>query len=283
MASTPHRRRGATATHHGRHYTTPVGRCVPKNERVALPSPALRVANVVEYNTTPRPGHWPSSAAACVRLGPSPRGTSSEARCARVDLTSQARSLRCRSVGMAVCGGVPVAGRPWLLLDGAYLERMTDDLENGTHVTLGRRFRTPAHPHVLAGLGRALYCFLSLEESVTAILFDANVSQQFVTYRKAPAAAFRRWNSQIPNAYEDGIIAPLRDDAEIVIPSGPQLLGEVKNLSSLIPMAQQANRAIFELTGTQARGAQYTRAQDTFGLFSDLAKRIVAQLDAVNA
>lgn len=109
------------------------------------------------------------------------------------------------------------------------------------------------------------------------------VSQQFVTYRKAPAAAFRRWNSQIPHAYEDGIIAPLRDDAEIVIPSGPQLLGEVKNLSSLIPMAQQANRAIFELTGTQARGAQYTRAQDTFGLFSDLAKRIVAQLDAVNA
>ncbi len=42
-----------------------------------------------------------------------------------------------------------------------------------THTTLGRRFRTPAHPDVLAAFGRALYTFLSLEESVTAVLYDA--------------------------------------------------------------------------------------------------------------
>lgn len=65
-----------------------------------------------------------------------------------------------------------------------YLERMTEDLEDGTHVTLGLRFRTPAHPHVLAALGRALYCFLSLEESVTAILFDAGAATLPMTRAK---------------------------------------------------------------------------------------------------
>ncbi|MGN6577011.1 MAG: hypothetical protein ACTHKG_15140, partial [Nocardioides sp.] len=59
--------------------------------------------------------------------------------------------------------------------------------------------------------------------------------------------------------------------------------GEVKNLSSLIPMAQQANKAIFELTGSQARGAQYTRAQDTLELFDALAHRIETRLGEVHA
>ena len=104
------------------------------------------------------------------------------------------------------------------------------------------------------------------------------VSQQFVTYRKQPAAAFRKWSDRIPSGYDEGVVAPLRDQASVAIPVGSPLLGEVKNLSSLIPMAQQANRAIFELTGAQARGAQYTRAQDTFDLFASLADLIVDRL-----
>lgn len=136
-----------------------------------------------------------------------------------------------------------------------------------------------------AALGSAKRAKLALDialpEGVPSPL--GYVSQQFVTYRKAPAAAFRKWSDRIPRGYDDGIVTPLRDEAKIPVPSGPHLLGEVKNLSSLIPMAQQANRAIFELTGTQARGAQYTRAQDTFELFADLAKRIISQLDEVNA
>jgi len=107
------------------------------------------------------------------------------------------------------------------------------------------------------------------------------VSQQFVTYRRAPAAAFRRWINKIPTAYKEGIIDPLVD-AGIAIPSGSHLLGEVRNLSSLIPMAQHGNRAIFELTGSQARGAQYTRAQDTFELFTDLAQAITTRLDELD-
>lgn len=43
----------------------------------------------------------------------------------------------------------------------------------GKYVTLGRSFRTPAHPEVLAALGRVYFTVLSLEESVTAILYES--------------------------------------------------------------------------------------------------------------
>lgn len=107
------------------------------------------------------------------------------------------------------------------------------------------------------------------------------VNQQFVTYRKAPAEAFRRWIELIPETYATGIVDALAS-ADIAVPSEPHLLGEVKNLSSLIPIAQQENKAIFELTGAQARGAQYTRAQDTLELFETLASKIEARLVEVH-
>lgn len=107
------------------------------------------------------------------------------------------------------------------------------------------------------------------------------VSQQFVSYRKAPASAFQRWNKLIPSAYNDGVYEPLQK-AGIPVPSGPTSLGAVKNLSSLIPIAQEGNKAIFELTGTQARGAQYTRAQDTLDLFTHIAERMLANLEAAD-
>lgn len=53
---------------------------------------------------------------------------------------------------------------------------MRDNTAEDTHSTLGRRFRTPAHPEILSALGRVLYNFLSLEESVTAILYDSGFS-----------------------------------------------------------------------------------------------------------
>ncbi|MDN3936635.1 AAA family ATPase [Arthrobacter sp. YD4] len=106
------------------------------------------------------------------------------------------------------------------------------------------------------------------------------VSQQFASYRSAPAAAFQRWIDKIPQTYESGVVGPLRS-AGVTIPAASARLGEVKNLSSLVPMAQQKNLAVFELTGSEARGSQYTRAQDTLKLFKDLSDRIVTRLDQV--
>lgn len=108
------------------------------------------------------------------------------------------------------------------------------------------------------------------------------ISQQFSIYRQEPTEAYRRWNVQIPQGYGDGILEPLRE-AGVVIPPGNARLGEVRNLSSLVPMAQQSNKAIFELSGTEARGAQHTRAADTYDLFGDIAKQIVDRVEYVGS
>jgi hypothetical protein len=104
------------------------------------------------------------------------------------------------------------------------------------------------------------------------------ISQQFAVYREQPAEAYRRWIAQIPDQYRTGIIDPL-SAAGVHVPSADGKIGEVRNLSSLIPMAQRNRSAIFELTGTEARGAQFTRAQDTYALFSELAAEMLDRLD----
>ncbi|WP_007023304.1 ParA family protein [Saccharomonospora iraqiensis] len=106
------------------------------------------------------------------------------------------------------------------------------------------------------------------------------ISQQFTVYRQEPAAAYRRWNSKIPRKYEDGIVKPLKSVGSHV-PSGSYSLGEVRNLSSLVPIAQQTNKAVFELSGVEARGAQHTRAKDTYELFSGLATDIATRVNEV--
>lgn len=65
---------------------------------------------------------------------------------------------------------------------------MTHSNTDDTHTTRGRQFRTPAHPDVLMALGRALYNFLNLEESVTAILYEAGAAPLPVTRGKMAGA-----------------------------------------------------------------------------------------------
>jgi chromosome partitioning protein len=107
------------------------------------------------------------------------------------------------------------------------------------------------------------------------------ISQQFAVYRERPAEAYRRWIAQIPDAYKRGVLTPLQE-AGVKCPVEPGKIGEVRNLSSLIPMAQRNRSAVFELTGTEARGAQFTRAQDTLKLFTELAEEVLRRLDEVS-
>ncbi|SFE61306.1 CobQ/CobB/MinD/ParA nucleotide binding domain-containing protein [Actinopolyspora alba] len=104
------------------------------------------------------------------------------------------------------------------------------------------------------------------------------ISQQFAVYREAPAAAYRRWIERIPGEYDSGIKGKLAD-AGIRVPGDPSKIGEVKNLSSLIPIAQRTHRAVFELSGSEARGAQFTRARDTYESFIEIAEQIENRLD----
>lgn len=106
------------------------------------------------------------------------------------------------------------------------------------------------------------------------------ISQQFAVYRQRPAEAYRHWISQIPAAYTNGVVETL-EQAGIKCPTTDGKIGEVRNLSSLIPMAQENRSAVFELTGSEARGAQFTRAQDTLVLFTELADAVLSRLAEV--
>lgn len=106
------------------------------------------------------------------------------------------------------------------------------------------------------------------------------ISQQFASYRSAPAAAFQRWIDEMPGEYQTSIVDRLSANG-IAVPSEPGQIGIVRNLSSLVPMAQEANAAIFELSGSEARGAQYIRAKDTISDFTALAIGIQERLAEV--
>lgn len=106
------------------------------------------------------------------------------------------------------------------------------------------------------------------------------ISQQFASYRSAPATAFRRWLEQIPGEYQTEVVEQL-SRAGIPVPNPAGQIGTVRNLSSLVPMAQEANAAIFELSGAEARGAQYVRARDTLVDFEALATEIENRISQV--
>lgn len=106
------------------------------------------------------------------------------------------------------------------------------------------------------------------------------ISQQFASYRSAPTAAFQRWLNEIPGAYVRDVAGKLAN-AGLKVPAAVGQIGTVRNLSSLVPMAQEANAAIFELSGAEARGAQYVRAKDTLGDFIALGEDIERRMAEV--
>jgi chromosome partitioning protein len=100
------------------------------------------------------------------------------------------------------------------------------------------------------------------------------VSQQFSMYRKQAAEAYRVWLDRVPDAYEKGVLEPLAATEELEDPS----IASLPNYASLIPKSQEANKAIFELSGNEARGAQATRARNTLETFESIGERIEALL-----
>ncbi|MBT2382390.1 ParA family protein [Streptomyces sp. ISL-11] len=106
------------------------------------------------------------------------------------------------------------------------------------------------------------------------------VSQQFTVYRDQPAEAYKHWNERMPAAYQSGIVESLARVGSLA-PSSAASIGEVSNLSSLVPIAQRTHKAVFELNGSEARGAHYTRARNAVNLFSSLADEISSRADEI--
>jgi chromosome partitioning protein len=103
------------------------------------------------------------------------------------------------------------------------------------------------------------------------------IQQQFTTYRNEPTEAYKAWASQIPAEYAKNIVAPLRKLGS-TIPKGDSQLGAVRNLASLVPIAQRKQLAIFELAGSEARGGHIAKAQDTYATFLEIGEAIVGRV-----
>ena len=82
--------------------------------------------------------------------------------------------------------------------------------------------------------------------------FTGYILQQFNKYRKREAKAFENWSGQIPKTIEDYIISPLTTSTlskyDLVQYQDNYKIAEFKNYNSLIPLAQAAQKPIFELT-----------------------------------
>lgn len=84
--------------------------------------------------------------------------------------------------------------------------------------------------------------------------FEGYVLQQFNKYRNKETKAFQEWSCQIPDIIQNYIINPLTTPAlkqyHLVFQQENYKIAEFENYNSLIPMAQKAQKPIFELTSS---------------------------------
>lgn len=82
--------------------------------------------------------------------------------------------------------------------------------------------------------------------------FTGYILQQFNKYRKRETKAFENWSEQIPQTIENYIVQPLTvpklSKYHLVQKQSNYKIAEFKNYNSLIPLAQAAQKPIFELT-----------------------------------
>jgi chromosome partitioning protein len=92
-----------------------------------------------------------------------------------------------------------------------------------------------------------------------------------------PAKAYDYWVKQIPAVYRESI---LEEDMSSAIPAvDPFCLATIKHYRSLMPMAHEKRKPIFELTpGDGAIGAHAQAVKDAYDDFEQLARKIWHQL-----
>lgn len=101
--------------------------------------------------------------------------------------------------------------------------------------------------------------------------------QQHSERLSRPVKAYDKWAARIPSTYRDSILtnqSPITD-----MESDPFCLGRLKHYRSLVPMAQEARKPIFNLTAAEgAIGSHSYAVQDARKDFTVLAKRILDRM-----
>ena len=105
------------------------------------------------------------------------------------------------------------------------------------------------------------------------------IIMQFGIRDSRPVKAYERWSRQIPKTYQDCV---LQDPNQFGDSS--DCLAMLKHYRSLMPMAMQARKPVFDLKASDgAIGAHSYSAQESYDDFRSLASTILDRLDLIEA
>ncbi len=103
------------------------------------------------------------------------------------------------------------------------------------------------------------------------------IVQQYSIRLSRPVKAYDRWVNRVPGTYRQSV---LREPfVELKPDEDPNCLATMKHYRSLVPMAQEARKPIFQLTSADgAIGAHAAAVTDAYRDFEILAKRILSAM-----
>lgn len=113
--------------------------------------------------------------------------------------------------------------------------------------------------------------------------FSGYILQQFNVYRKRKTKAYQNWGDQIPEYIQKYLIEPLRtgklSELDLIIDSDDYKIADFKNYHSLIPLAQESQKPVFELTNKDGViGAHYQYVENCLEEFEATANAIVERI-----
>ena len=107
--------------------------------------------------------------------------------------------------------------------------------------------------------------------------FSGYILQQFNINSSRKTAAWRAWAEQVPQNIQNFVVSPLEPNN--IVNSSNYYLGDFKNFNSLIPLAQDALKPIFELTSNDGvRGAHHGYVSDCNDIFDELASNFISSI-----
>lgn len=102
--------------------------------------------------------------------------------------------------------------------------------------------------------------------------------QQHSVRLDRPVKAYDKWISRIPNVYR-GSVLDKKDNSDVNLENDPYCLATIKHYRSLIPMAQEYRKPIFNLTPADgAIGSHANAVQDAKKDFKQLAGKIAKEI-----
>ncbi|MCC5847047.1 MAG: ParA family protein [Verrucomicrobia bacterium] len=101
---------------------------------------------------------------------------------------------------------------------------------------------------------------------------------QFGIRDSRPVKAYQKWSNRIPSTFDSLVLENPKEDISKTYENDPNCLGMLKHYRSLMPMAMEARKPIFNLSAADgAIGAHAKSVQDCKDDFKNLAKNILAK------